>query len=64
MDICKIVVKYSMVYIDVRGMTTDFNEFVLTFCPCLLRIHYSIESQNISENEELSEDGDICLLMK
>ena len=47
------------IYIDVRGMTADFNEFVFTFYPGLLNIPYSIEPQNITEDEMLNDEGDV-----
>ena len=40
-------------------MTTDFNEFIFTFRPSLLHRPYNIESQNIAEDEMLSNEGDI-----
>ena len=40
-------------------MTTDFNEFVLTYRPGLLHCPYSIEPQNIAEDETLNNEGDV-----
>ena len=56
---CMIDLGKHKIYIDVRGMTTDFNEFVLTFCPGLLHSPYSIEPQNIAEDERLNNEGDL-----
>lgn len=56
---CMIDLDKTKIYIDVRGMTTDFNEFVRTFCPGLLYIPYSIEPQNIAEDEDLNAEGDV-----
>ena len=56
---CMIDVCRTKIFIDVRGMTTDFNEFVSTFCPGLLHSPYSIEPQNIAEDEGLSAEGDV-----
>ena len=56
---CMIDLGKHKIYIDVRGMTTDFNEFVLTFCPGLLHSPYSIEPQNIAEDEILNDEGDV-----
>lgn len=56
---CMIDLGKNKIYIDVRGMTTDFNKFVLTFCPGLLHSPYSIEPQNIAEDEMLNDEGDV-----
>ena len=56
---CMIDLGKHKIYIDVRGMATDFNEFVLTFCPGRLHSPYSIELQNIAEDEMLNDEGDV-----
>ena len=56
---CMIDFGKTKIYVDVRGMTTNFDEFVATFYPGLLHIPYSIEPQDITEDEDLSAEGDI-----